>query len=262
MRLRVALLLVATGSAAACSAPPAAAPSPTEPPAPPPEAVASVPPCDPDLDAGSFARLALEAMERDVRPGQRIPLRVGYYTSPDVPFEPVAACVRWSVVEADMATVDGAAGILTVLPGAKGRIHLRGAVAASGTTVEAEIIVVGDAVAPIAGHWKEQARLDCGTRAWVPPERPIVHLELRAEGELVMTWTWQDFVSDYVAKYSYNPETARMRVEVTGGKYPPADPRMDGTARIERGALVLEGIWLASTRYAGEPRACGHRFVR
>jgi hypothetical protein len=260
VRFRVPLLLAAASTAAGCVEPPAAVPASLQP-APAPE-VAPLPSCDPGLDAGALEYLKLESMEQDVAPGQRVPLRVGYYTSPHVPFEPVAACVRWTVTEADMATVDQAAGILTVLPGAKGRLHLHGTVSGSASPVEAELIVIGEDVAPIVGYWKEESRLDCETRRWVPPQRPIVQLELRAEGALAMTWTWQDFVGDYSARYSWNRETTRMSLQVLGGKYPPVDARKEGTARIERGALIFEGIWLGGTRYAGEVPVCGHRFVR
>jgi hypothetical protein len=170
--------------------------------------------------------------------------------------------VHWSVAETEMATIDHAAGILTVLPNAKGRLHLRGTVTGSARPVEGEIIVIGEDVAPLLGAWKEEASLDCLTHLWITPSVPIVLFKLRAEGGFEMASTWHDFQSDYYGKFTYNRETARMTLEVTEGKYPPLEARKQGTARIERGALVLDGIWLGSTRFAGEPVACGHRFVR
>jgi hypothetical protein len=38
--------------------------------------------------------------------------------------------------------------------------------------------------------------------------------------------------------------------------------RTSGTARIEKGALILEGIWLGSPKGSVDLPACGYRFVR
>jgi hypothetical protein len=262
MRLASLALALAATSTAGCPETPPSSPTPSEPAAAAPAEEPAPVPCDPGLDAGLLGHVGLERMVKEVAPGERVPLRVGIYWSPDVPFEPVRACVKWSVAERDMGTVDEAAGVLRVLPGAKGKLHLRGEVTGSAAPLEEELLVIGEDVAPIVGYWREEARLDCGTRKWLTPERPIVLLDVRAAGTLSMTWTAADFYRDYEADFRWNPDTKRLTLRVTDGKYAPADARKEGTARIERKDLILEEIWLGGTRYAGEVPACGHRFVR
>jgi hypothetical protein len=259
--LSLALLLLAAASSGCLGLQPLAPePAPSTPPSPePPE---PPDPCKPDVDAKSLEHLQLKGVGSDVAPGEQFALRVGHYTYPSAPFEVVPACVTWSIAERDMATVDPAGGMLTVLPGAKGTLHVRGTVARSADPVEAELFVIPKDVAPLAGYWKEQARLDCVTGTWRVPKHPIELLHFSAVREVVVTWIAWEAYRDYSASFSWDPATTRMTLHLTGGTYQPSDVRTSGTARLEKGALILEGIYLGSPKHVVELPACGHRFVR
>lgn len=252
-------LLVVAGASSGCLGlqPLAPEPAPSTPPSPEPPTPPG--PCKPDLDASSLEHLGLEGYGSDVAPGERIALAVGHYY-PGGGFGRVPACVTWSVAERDMVTVDQ--GMLTVLPGAKGTLHIRGTVAGSDEPVEAKLAVIGKDVAPLAGFWKEQARRDCWTGSWRIPQHPIKELQFRAAGEMLVTWNPWEFYHDYVATFSWDPATTRMTFQITDGNHKPSDVRTSGTARIEKGALVLEGLWLGSPKDAVDMPGCGQRFVR
>lgn len=228
----------------------------------PPTSPAAAAGCDAKLPADSVARLHMEGSGRDVGPGDRVELRLGHYTHPGAPMERSNACVTWSVDEAGMATIDAAQQTLTVQPGAKGTLHLRARVSGAGTVVAGELVIISRELAPLVGIWKEEARLDCKTRTWVTPPQPIRELHLRAEGKLLVTWTPFEVYYDYEAAFTWDPASGKMALQVKRVNYQPPDLRPTGTARIEKGALLFEGIWLGSARGQTETPACAHRFVR
>jgi hypothetical protein len=228
----------------------------------PPTSPAAAAGCDAELPADSAARLHVEGSGRDVGPGDRVELRVGHHTDPGAPMERSNACVNWSVDEAGMATIDAAQQTLTVLPGAKGTLHVRARVIGTATVVAGELVIIPKELAPLVGLWKEEARLDCRTRKWVTPPQPIRELHVRAEGKLLVTWTPFEVYYDYAAAFTWDPASGKMALAVDGVNYRPPDVHATGTARIEKGALLFEGIWLGSAKGQTETPACAHRFVR
>jgi hypothetical protein len=218
--------------------------------------------CDARLSPESLDRLQMEGSGRDVAPGDRVELRVGRYTDPGAPMERVNACVTWSVDEPATATIDPGQHSLTVLPGATGVVHVHARVRASGAVVSGELVVIPKELAPLIGVWKEEARLDCTRRTWVTPPKPIRELHVRAERKVLVTWTPFEVYYDYSAAFTWDPGTGKMSLQVEKVNYAPPDVRTSGAARIDKGALLLEGIWLGSARGDKETPACAHRFVR
>jgi hypothetical protein len=221
--------------------------------------------CGDILDEDTLNRLRLSMDPSiEMRPGETREFSVGVVECCYV-FEPVDACVTWSVDPADGATIDADTGRFAVAPDTlSGEVFTVSADVEEGRRlVSVEVYVYTPEADPLVGIWQEQAQLACGTFEDLEPEERIGELRFSADGTFSVTWTPFEIYEDYWGSYQYAAEEGSLELTIEGGNYVPDDVDGSGTCLIdEQGHLLLKDMWLGSPYGSSSVTHCGHRFVR
>ena len=114
---------------------------------------------------------------------------------------------------------------------------------------------------PVVGYWRETARIPCdGSPEYVPVD-PIREFFVWAAGSFRLTWEPFETYHDFHGSYRLDLDNALIHITEIDGNYLPVDLDPRGRFGGTNNTLVLEGMWLGSSRNAvGQPPACGHRF--
>jgi hypothetical protein len=116
---------------------------------------------------------------------------------------------------------------------------------------------------PVVGRWREIARIPCDGDPEYVPDDPILEFIVSAAGSFSLTWVPFETYHDFRGNYRLDPDNALIHLSNLDGNYVPVDldPRGRFVGTRPRTTLLLEGMWLGSSRDAvGQPPACGHRF--
>ena len=217
--------------------------------------------CANPLDEETLQALAFGFFETvEMQPGQSRDFDLGtvaccYF------FEPVDACVVFSIDPAVGATIDPASGVFTVDAATpSGTMYTVTADVEEGRRlVTTEVYVYTPEAAPLVGFWSEAAQLSCGGGE-VPADPAIAELWFRADGTFRVTWFPFELYFDYWGNYTFDLAAGTLDLAVEGGNFIPPDIDGDGTFSVVGGDLVLSDIWLGSHGNFMGDVACGHRF--
>jgi hypothetical protein len=219
--------------------------------------------CTSPLDQQTLDQLTFGLLKTaQIMPGQTRDFDLGLveccYT-----FEPVDACVEWSVTPIDGVTID-AQGLVTVSAAVpNGAQFTVTADVEQGRRVLTLLAYVYTAEGnPFVGHWTEKAQLDCEAGAEGDPGDPINELRFDASGDVWVTWYPFEVYYDWWGTWSFSLEDGTIEMAPTGGNYVPDDVDGVGTFTIDGNSLILKDIWLGSYQGEETPPGCGHRFER
>ena len=122
-----------------------------------------------------------------------------------------------------------------------------------GEPVAARLRVVARDAVVLTGTWGQTAAAGCETL------EPVRELQFGPD-RFSVTFTPFESYKDYWGTYSFDPQTGALQLTVAGGNFTPGGLDLEGTARIEDGHLVLEGMYLGN-RMGGPPEGgCRYRF--
>lgn len=227
-------------------------------------------PCGEPLDEEKVSRLVIGLEDTiQLRPGESRGLAVGTREC-CVWFDPVPACVAWSVAPIDAgAAIDPETGVLLIDEETPhGATFLVSADVEAGRRVlTIEVFVYTTDANPLVGLWREHAQISCGRDGEdvaLPEHGGIGELAFRADGRFGVTWTPFETYQDYWGTYDYDAAAGTLSLAVEGGNYVPPDVDGEGNVALEEdGALALRGLFLGSPADGGSPPGvCGHRFHR
>ncbi|HYD12226.1 MAG TPA: hypothetical protein VEC11_05215 [Allosphingosinicella sp.] len=122
-----------------------------------------------------------------------------------------------------------------------------------GEPVLARLRVVARDAVVLTGRWGQRAAAGCESLD------PVRELEFGPE-RFSVTFTPFESYKDYWGSYSFDPQTGALRLTVTGGNRVPSGLDLEGTARIEDGHLVLEGLFLGDRSGRVPEGGCRYRF--
>jgi hypothetical protein len=179
-------------------------------------------------------------------------------------FNPVDACVTWSVSPATGATIDADGNLTVDASATDGDVFTVTADVENGRKiVTSQVYIFTPEGNPFVGAWEEQSQLACSDGAEVTPESKIYELWFRADHRVNVTWMPFELYVDYWGTYTYDLETGALSIAVENGNYVPADIDNSGTFTIDtEGALELHDMWLGSPQESAAPAECGHVFTR
>jgi hypothetical protein len=113
---------------------------------------------------------------------------------------------------------------------------------------------------PIVGYWRETARIPCDGGPAFVPEDPIREFVVWAAGAMRVTWRPFETYHDYHGDYQLDLDKQLINISNLDGNYVPTDIDHRGRYVMQNNTLILEDLWLGTSRDGGEPPACGHRF--
>jgi hypothetical protein len=219
--------------------------------------------CPNVLDEDTLSRLQLSLIAGiEMQPGETRNMTVGTGVC-CVYFEPVDACVTWSVEPGEAATISESGELTIGSSTAHGTVLTVTADVENGRRLISDEVYVYDlAQNPLVGNWHEAAQFTCGDQQEVMPNQPIQELKFHADGKVDVTWMPFEVYIDYWGTYKVSGDGS-IELTITSGAYVPDD--LDGTGRYaidEDGQLILQDMWLGSPQGGGDVAHCGHRFVR
>ncbi|MEW5849569.1 MAG: hypothetical protein AB2A00_12195 [Myxococcota bacterium] len=195
-----------------------------------------------------------------MQPGQTLDLSVGTVACCYI-YEPVDACVAWSISPTGSVTVDAATGVVEVPANTpSGSTFTVSADVEDGRRViSARLDVYRPEDALLVGFWTEVAQLECDGGAEAAPERAIQEVVFHADGTFGVTWTPFEIYVDYWGNFTASPSDGSLTMTVVGGNYVPPDVDGTGTFEIdEQGRLILHDIWLGQPSGTTQTPRCGH----
>jgi len=158
---------------------------------------------------------------------------------------------RWSIEGPAMLATDH--GSLTIRPDAPAGAEIVLRYQVGSEPVLARLRVEARDLVPLGGRWSQTAAAGCEAL------EPVRELEFGRD-RFSVTFIPFETYNDYWGRYSYDPRTGALRLTVENGNNVPGGLDLEGTARIEDGHLVLEGLFLGD-RYGGVPEhGCRYRF--
>ena len=122
-----------------------------------------------------------------------------------------------------------------------------------GEPVVARLRVVARDALVLTGTWGQTAVEGCDGH------EPVREL-LFGPDRFSVTFTPFESYKDYWGSYSFDPHTGALRLSVEGGNNVPPGLDLEGTARIEDGHLVLEGMFLGDREGRAAQGGCRYRF--
>jgi len=188
---------------------------------------------------------------------------------PPFAFEPVDACVSWTVSDSSFAAIDSLSGQLNIDEKAPdGFNFIIIANVENGRRILARSAWVYRPEAnPLVGVWTETRRFSCGSGRELSPERPIAELAFRADGVMSVTRIPIEVFRDYESRYSFDKERGKVAFAVPAREGIVSD--VDGFGRFqidEGGKLILKNITLgrfgSDTITKRERLACRYEFQR
>jgi len=216
----------------------------------------------PLIDDQTLAELRL-SMDVSISslPGRAIDFDVGTMECCYV-FQPVPACVTWSVTSFPGVVIDQQ-GILTIgsdVP--HGTVLTVTADVDGRRQISIDVYVYTREGNPLVGYWREAARLPCGGGPEIDPPDRINELVFHADGRIQVTWNPFEIYVDYWGQYQYEVGSGALTITGVAGNYVPTDLDGDGTATVTGTDLVLADMWLGTSSTGTGAPACGHRFTR
>jgi hypothetical protein len=218
--------------------------------------------CPSILDGDTLSRLTINFPFGDIQmlPGKSRSFELG------VPecchfFNPIDACVTWSVTPAEGATINPITSVFKVTANVPhGTVYTICADVEEGRRVVTRNVYVYTPEAnPLVGTWEEIMQLSCIGDRLVPPEEPINEIIFYANGEFCVTWFPFEIYIDYWGTYAYDLDSGNLNLTVEGGNYVPDD--IDGNGQFvitSDGQLILKNIWLGSPWDGNGIGVCGH----
>lgn len=186
--------------------------------------------------------------EREVAPGQHVPLQA-LFTSAPGQFEPVPSiCIKSPIVAPKRIvrlSADGTGMDVAADAGDGGLINVAAVV--GGISVMSHARVVVPSAHPIIGLWHERPG-PCQALPGGGEATPIGEFSITATGFSV---AWQPFEAyhDYGGAYDFDPLTGALTLIPTGGAYLPPGTRLRGTARLtSQGWLEVSDINFGASR--------------
>lgn len=91
--------------------------------------------------------------------------------------------------------------------------------------------------------------------------QPVRELEFSAGNRFSVTFLPFETYKDYWGTYSFDAASGRLVMTVSGGNFVPAGLDLEGTARVDGGRLILEGMYLGSREPSAVPAGgCRYSF--
>jgi hypothetical protein len=179
-------------------------------------------------------------------------------------FVPVEVGATWSITPTEGAEIDPTTGLLTIDPATASGSLFTARADPNGEqhAVETEVHVSTPEGNPLAGWWREEAQLTCGSGEVIAPELPIAELVFAPDGTFAVTWIPFESYVDYWGTYTFDLTRGTLDVRVTGGNTIPPDVDGQGHFTLDAaGRLILTDLWLGSPRAKSGSPQCGHQFV-
>lgn len=175
-------------------------------------------------------------------------------------FEPVMACVTWSIEPTLGATINDNGLVFVAAGTAVGSSYVVTADIENGRRViDLGVAVYEPIVTPILGFWSESTRTACDGTEFLPGN-PVGELLFLDNAEFRVTWTPFEAYVDYWGVFSHAPDSGALVLTLQGGNVTPTDLDPVGMATIADGALVLTDMFLGTAPGDNPMLACGHRF--
>lgn len=224
--------------------------------------------CENQLNEETLKKLAISSFfapdEFDLQPGQTFTFTLGAAEGCRS-FEPVKACVVWTVEPAKWARIDAHTGTLTV---DKATAHdntftVRAIVENGRRVVSTNVRVYTREANPLAGRWAQEMPA-AGAGGETPRfYEQINELHFKADGTFSVTWVPFECYKDYWGTYTSDKETGRLKLTIDRGNHMPADVNGDGTFTLDgSGRLALKGICLGSPSEEAKGAGCDLVFKR
>jgi len=179
-----------------------------------------------------------------IRP-QRDQMPAGYR---DLPFECLSG---WSIEGPAELSQDRHS--LTISPDAPPGAEIILRYNVKGEPVMARLRVVARDAVVLTGTWSQSAAEGCDGLD------PVRELEFGPD-RFSVTFTPFESYKDYWGTYRFDPATGALRLTVESGNNVPAGLDLEGTARVEDGHLVLDGMFLGDRNGSPREGGCRYRF--
>ena len=216
--------------------------------------------CAEPLDQMTLDQLVLDAgFMNKVPAGGSQQIAVGVF-GPGF-FEPIDACVEWSIAPAMGAAIDDA-GLLSVdATTAPDTVFTVTADIEDGRRIlMIDVTVYEPLESSILGYWSEQTQIPCDGSDPFAPEQTILELVFHDTGDFQVTWTPFESYVDYWGTFVFDDATGQLDLTVVGGNYVPEGIDGSGVAGVADGILTLTDIWLGNPSGGTATPACGHTF--
>lgn len=216
--------------------------------------------CAQPLDQMTLDQLVLDAgFMNKVAAGGSQQIAVGVF-GPGF-FEPIEACVEWSIAPAEGAAIDGAGLFSVDDTTAAGTVFTVTADVEDGRRIlMTDVTVYVPLESPILGYWSEVTQIPCDGGDPFVPEQAIPELIFHDTGDFQVTWTPFESYVDYWGTFTWDDANGLLDLTVIGGNYVPDPIDGSGSASVADGVLTLTDIWLGNPQGGTAEPACGHTF--
>lgn len=223
--------------------------------------------CVPDALPESWAGLTVSPLgDVDVVPGDSRDFSVllvingGY-------IQPISLCETWSVEPPTPGIAIDADGVVSVDPSVPDGTEVAAVATLPAASLgedddvrlSVDLTVYEPALRPWVGFWREEAQLDCETGEERAPEQAIEEIQIKASGEVLVTWTPFELYVDWRGEGAWDLEDGTVSLMPTGWNYLPPDLDGEGTFAMDGADLLLRDLWLGTPREGVAPAGCGHR---
>lgn len=164
---------------------------------------------------------------------------------------PLRCTGGWSIT--GPATLSTDRSIVTIAPDAEPGAIVQISYTHLDKPVTARLRVVAKDEVVLTGRWSQQGLEGCSASA------PVRELEFQPENRFAVTYQPFETYRDYWGRYSFDPATGAIRLEVEGGNFVPPNLDLEGRAELEGGRLRLSGLYLGS-RDGPRQEGCVYRF--
>jgi hypothetical protein len=216
--------------------------------------------CPNPLDEETLNKLAINftRTEVELQPGQTFPFELAAAEGCHY-YQPLKACVSWSVEPARGARIDAHTGALTI---DKATPHdsvftVKANVEEGRRVVSTKVRVFTREANPLAGRWIQERPDTGGGGEARGTQDYIEELIFKADGTFSVTWLPFECYKDYWGTYANGKEKGRLQLKVQGGNHVPANIDGDGTFTLDGGGrLTLRGICLGSKKAEAKDAGC------
>jgi hypothetical protein len=215
-------------------------------------------PSDPDDRCGrsEWVQHYLEIRPTVARQGTTIALMPMQARGPAMPAEPIDCTEDWAVSDPALASVSDDRQSLRIAEDARAGTVLTISYRGGGHIVRRSIRIVGRDELVLTGI-RAQSRVEgCDAPA------KIGELEFTEDGRFAVTFMPFETYKDYWGRYSFDPATGALAMNVEDGNYRPDGLDLEGSAGVDsKGRLLLDGLYLGQPSGLPPPQgACRYTF--
>lgn len=209
-------------------------------------------PCGDDRDFGHW----LEIERKPARQGETLKLSPTRGVSYSWTDEPVHCTRSWKVSNPRAVKLAKDKRSVTIAPDATPGEIVTISYFTRGKRRSASIRIVGKEEVVLTGRWNERSVERCHA------DQPVREFELRDDGSFSVTYQPFESYKEYWGTYRFDSATGALELTPQDGNFVPQGMDLNGTARIEDGALVLDGFDLGgrTPTMRDGASACLYRF--